>query len=48
MCYQVKRSSGQPRYDKVLGIYVEDQFGDGQLDTISEDELCVPSIKTRF
>jgi hypothetical protein len=48
MCYQVKRSSGQPKYDKVLGIYVEDQFGAGQLDTSKEDELCVPSIKTRF
>jgi hypothetical protein len=46
LCYPVNRSSGQPRHDKVLGTYVEDQFSDGQVDPLREDELCVPSMKT--
>ena len=46
MCYQIKPAKGQPKHEKVLGIYVEDQFGPGQLDTLREDELCVPSFKT--
>jgi hypothetical protein len=29
----------------VLGIHVNNQFGLEQLDTIKEEELCVPSKK---
>jgi hypothetical protein len=47
MCYQAKPASAQPKHVKVLGIHVNNQFGAEQLDTINEDELCVPSTKTR-
>jgi len=36
----------QPKHVKVLGIHVNNQFGPEQLDTIKEEELCVPSTKT--
>jgi hypothetical protein len=29
----------------VLGIHVNNQFGPEQLDTVREEELCVPSEK---
>jgi hypothetical protein len=45
MCYQAKPATGQPKHAKVLGIHVNNQFGPEQLDTIKEEELCVPSEK---
>jgi hypothetical protein len=45
MCYQAKPAEGQPKHVKVLGIHVNNQFGAEQLDTIKEEELCVPSEK---
>lgn len=47
MCYQAKPAIGEPRHTPVIGIHVNNQFGAEQLDTIKEDELCVPSTKTR-
>lgn len=46
MCYGVKRAAGQPRHVPVTGIYVNNQFGPEQLDTVRETDLCVPSVKT--
>jgi hypothetical protein len=45
MCYQAKAAGGQPEHVKVLGIHVNNQFGPERLDTVREDELCVPSEK---
>jgi len=45
MCYQAKPARGEPKHQKVLGIHVNNQFGPEQLDTVKEEELCVPSIK---
>ncbi len=45
MCYQAKPATGQPLHIKVLGIHVNNQFGSEQLDTIKEEEFCVPSEK---
>jgi hypothetical protein len=45
MCYQAKPAVGQPKHVKVLGIHVNNQFGPEQLDTIKEEEFCVPSEK---
>jgi glucose/arabinose dehydrogenase len=46
MCYQVKPAVGQPKHVKVSNIYTNNQFGPDLLDTIREEELCVPSRKT--
>ncbi len=36
----------QPRHEKLSGIFVNNQFGTLQIDTIKEEELCIPSTKT--
>ncbi len=36
----------QPKHEKGVGIHTNNQFGPEQLDTIKEEELCVPSTKT--
>lgn len=36
----------QPKHIRVTSIHVNNQFGPEQLDTIKEEELCVPSLKT--
>src|SRR5262249_55798954 len=47
MCYQVKavKEPPQPKHVKVLGIFVNNQFGPERLDTVKEDEFCVPSTR---
>ena len=45
-CYQVKPAKEQPKHQQRLGIFVNNQFGPGQVDTSREEELCVPSTKT--
>jgi hypothetical protein len=46
MCYRVKRAVGQPIHQKVKGhINTNNQFGAGRLDTVREDDLCVPAYK---
>ncbi len=46
MCYQAEPATGEPKHVKILGIHVDNQFGPEQLDTIKEEEFCVPSTKT--
>ena len=41
MCYL---SSGTPKTPKHSGVFVTNQFGPGQLDTIRDKELCIPSL----
>lgn len=45
MCYQAVKKAGQPKHKPVVGIFVNNQFGPEQLDTTTEEELCVPSSK---
>ena len=45
MCYQAEPAKGQPKHIPVTGIGVNNQFGPERLDTIKEEELCVPSTK---
>lgn len=47
MCYRVKPAMGQPKHVHVVGqIHTQNQFGAERLDTIKEEELCVPAVKT--
>jgi hypothetical protein len=46
MCYQVKPSLNQPKHQKVANIHINNQFGPLRVNTIMEEELCVPSLKT--
>jgi hypothetical protein len=47
MCYQVKAASGEAKHEPVIGqIQTVNQFGSGTLDTVKEDELCVPAEAT--
>jgi hypothetical protein len=43
LCYKAKPAKGQPKHEKRKGVYVGHQFATGQLDTVGEQELCVPS-----
>ncbi len=36
----------QPKHERVAGIHTNNQFGPERLDTIKEEELCLPSVKT--
>jgi hypothetical protein len=33
----------QPKHQPVTGIFVSNQFGSEQVDTVKEEELCIPS-----
>jgi hypothetical protein len=43
VCFKVKPATGQPKHAKKLGVHVNHAFGPGQLDTVKEEELCLPS-----
>lgn len=45
-CYKAKAAKGQPAHTPVTGqIHTTNGFGQEQLDTIKEQELCVPSVR---
>jgi len=47
LCYKVKRAKDEAKHTRVVGsIHTDDQFGQQQLDTIVEQELCVPAVVT--
>lgn len=46
MCYLVAPAPTQPKHSPVPGLFVNNQFGPERLDTIKEEELCLPSLKT--
>jgi choice-of-anchor C domain-containing protein len=46
LCYQAKPARGQPRHQPVSPIFVNNQFGPEILQTVKEEDLCVPSMKT--
>ncbi len=43
-CRGTRLDSRQPRHAKRNGLYTNNQFGPGLLDTIGEVEFCVPSL----
>jgi hypothetical protein len=45
LCYQAVPARGEPRHVRLEGLHVTDQFGPQPLDTLEEEELCVPSVK---
>jgi hypothetical protein len=44
MCYQVRQPVGAPRFAKVVGAGVNDQFGPASVDAKKPTELCVPAL----
>jgi hypothetical protein len=44
-CYKVTRSKGAPKFQKILGVKVDDQFGTAQLDLLTPARLCAPANK---
>jgi hypothetical protein len=44
MCYRVKRAAGEPKYEPVLGLHVNNQFDPATIDTKKEFEICLPSL----
>jgi hypothetical protein len=44
-CYKAKRSKGSPKFQKILGVQVQDQFGTATLDLLKPIRLCAPANK---
>jgi hypothetical protein len=44
-CYLVRRSTGQPRFQPILGVSAADQFGTHAMDLLRPRYLCVPANK---
>lgn len=44
LCYRALRMPGEPAHTKQLGVHLHNQFGVEQVDTVKEEELCVPSL----
>jgi hypothetical protein len=44
-CYKAKRSKGSPKFQKILNVNVEDQFGTGLIDLLKPSHLCAPANK---
>ena len=43
LCYRVKRAKGQPKHVRARGVFLDNELGAERLDTVKEEELCVPS-----
>ena len=46
LCFRVQPVEGEPIHERVSGIFLSDQFGEHEVDTQKERELCLPSTKT--
>ena len=46
MCYYVERAAGEPKHAKVRNIRVANRLDGAQVNTIREEQLCVPSTRT--
>jgi hypothetical protein len=44
-CYKVKRSKGAPKFQKILGVKVDDQFATVMVDLLKPVRLCAPANK---
>lgn len=45
LCYKATPAKGQPKHLPVKGIHLSNQFGLETVDTVREEDLCVPSLK---
>jgi hypothetical protein len=43
MRYQAAPANGQPKHVPVQGVFVDNELGPEQVDTIKEDDVCIPS-----
>jgi streptogramin lyase len=46
MCYQIKQVKTEPKFLKVGGVFVNNQFGPETLDVKKPAQLCVPALTT--
>jgi hypothetical protein len=44
-CYKVKRSKGSPKFQKITGVKVDDQFETVTVDIVKPYRLCAPANK---
>jgi hypothetical protein len=44
-CYKIRRHRGAPKFQKILGVSIEDQFGPATLDLLKARWLCAPTNK---
>ena len=42
-CYRVKPARGEPRHTRRTGVHTANAFGAEQIDTVKEEELCLPA-----
>ena len=47
LCYDAKPAKGEPKFKKIKGIEVADQFGLLELEVKKEQRFCVPSLITQ-
>ena len=46
MCYTARRAAGEPRHARIVGrLHTANALAAEQLDTVREDELCVPALR---
>jgi hypothetical protein len=46
LCYPAKAVRFSPAHTRRVGVYVATELGDERLDSLKEEELCVPSHVT--
>jgi hypothetical protein len=46
LCYLSRPARGERKHVRRQGIYVHNQFGPLRVDTIKDQEFCIPSVKT--
>jgi hypothetical protein len=46
LCYAARRARGEPKHLRREGVFVNNQFGPLRVNTIKEQEFCIPSIKS--
>lgn len=44
VCYKAVPRKGQPKHVKVTGLFINNQFGPDELDTVKESEFCIPAF----
>jgi hypothetical protein len=46
LCYKVTPAAGEPKHAPIVGtIHTTSRFGRERLDTVAEDEVCIPSLE---
>lgn len=47
LCYQAKVAKQEPKHVPQKGVHLHNQFGQEQIDTVSEAEFCVPTTEVK-